>query len=211
MFDSAAFFKKKPPSNEFLGTKFQTASVQVKNARPLMVSRKKFLHCLQIRKQVCETFQNAEIDQRAVSDLPEQGVPQPFVDHAVHIAAIEGLRTCMEGPASRQSVDAGNSQMDNIDPQEESDEEHDETPSGLENGNQASEDMIGLDYGADPPAAQLFEKMKSKFEQLTHEARKVAAASDKGAINPVAAGSHEHCRRLVVDLHHLSKKLVQGR
>ena len=53
---------------------------------------------------MCPTFENVKLDEEAMKrDLPSEGVPAAFTEHAVSIPEMETMRTTMDGPASRHS------------------------------------------------------------------------------------------------------------
>ena len=170
-----------------------------------MVSRSEFERCLEIRRKVCAVYADIEMHEAGLNNLPEQGVPQPFLDHALSMSETANLKTTMEGPASRQCVEA-----DDVDASIQGEDVEDAEPTVEQEQHVVEEqqDMIGLDYASDPPAVQLFNSMQTKYKLLTKEAKKAAfAASTPDAPTAAGVGAKEHCRRLLVDLQDVARKL----
>ena len=127
----------------------------------------------------------------------------------------------MDGPASRHSQFGPN-------PVDDSDQGDDEdAPTGcIESSDAPSlatnvhtdmcredqtndfETILGIDTASDEPEVHLFATMQSKLELLTSEAKKIAkAATTEGEAPTAQVGAHEQCKRIVVDLQDVAKRL----
>ena len=70
------------------------------------------------------------------------------------------------------------------------------------------ETVIGVDTASEEPEIHLFNTMQNKFELLTAEAQKLTRAAEKAEQAPTAAvAAEEQCKRIVVDLQDIAKKL----
>ena len=73
----------------------------------LEVPREQYLRCARLRTEVCDAFADVEISaERAAEILPEQGVPDAFVEAALDIHEAEQFQPTMLGPASMRVADA---------------------------------------------------------------------------------------------------------
>jgi len=191
----------------------------VSSAHTLTVQPDQYAPAMRRRIQVCPTFEHVVVDEEAVArDLPTHGVPPAFIENAVPMLEAATMRTTMDGPASRHSQFGPNPEED-----EQMDEDEDgaanssvaddttkaeDTMSCQADGTNDFETVIGIDTASVEPAVHLFETMQSKMELLTREANKMAKAgppSDEAPMAQVAAT--EQCRRIVVDLQDIAKKL----
>lgn len=92
----------------------------VSKAHTLTVQPKQYAPAMRRRIHVCPTFENVKLDEEAVTrDLPAEGVPPAFIEHAVAMPETATMRTTMDGPASRHSQFGPN-------PAEDTDEDEDE-------------------------------------------------------------------------------------
>ena len=124
---------------------------------------------------MCPTFENVKLDEEAVTrDLPTEGVPLAFVEHAVAMPETATMRTTMDGPASRHSQFGPN-------PAEDTDEDEDEDgadapTSSVTNASTAGaqapssheapndfETVIGVDTASEEPEVYLFTTVHNKL------------------------------------------------
>ncbi len=118
--------KQLPPPRDAFGDAltvvFTTAREDVAKAKPLQVSRSLYLRCARIRQQVCYAFADAHISESAAEELlPEDGVPEIFVQEAVHMEEAKFFEPSMDGPAKLR--DPGSKEQDAGSAEEEEDEE----------------------------------------------------------------------------------------
>ena len=72
------------------------------------------------------------------------------------------------------------------------------------------ETVIGVDTASEQPTVNLFMTMQSKLDLLTSEANKMAKAESSANEAPTAqVAAQEQCRRIVVDLQDIAKKLAK--
>jgi len=191
----------------------------VSNAHTLTVQPEQYAAAMRRRILVCPTFANVQLDEEAVArDLPTTGVPPAFVEHAEPMPETATIRTTMDGPASRHSQFGPN-------PEEDADLDEDEdgadastctttapahvaTIDSQEDRTNEFETIIGVDTVSEEPEVHLFMTMKSKLDLLTSEAQKIVPAGTSSDEAPTAqVGAHEQCRRIVVDLQDIVKRL----
>ena len=105
----------------------------VKKAKMLEVPREQYLRCARLRAQVCDAFVDVETSAaRAAEILPEQGVPEAFVDAALEFLEAEQFQPTMVGPASIRVP--GALQEDQVQAEAESDREQLEAESDSQAG-----------------------------------------------------------------------------
>ena len=90
---TGAIQKQMPPPCETvadgLAVMFTTSREDVKKAKVLQVSRSQYLECANLRKNVCYAFCDARVDEQHANELlPEAGVPEMFVEEAVHMTRL---------------------------------------------------------------------------------------------------------------------------
>ena len=91
----------------------------VSRARTLTVQPKQYAPAMRRRIHLCPAFQDVKLDEEAATrDLPTEGMPPAFVEHAVAMPETATMRTTMDGPASRHSQFGPN-------PAEDTDEDED--------------------------------------------------------------------------------------
>ena len=178
----------------------------VKTSSFLFVNRQEYLSCAEIRKQVCPVFKDVQINRLAAeAELPTSGVPDAFVKHAVHMPETEQLQTVMAGPASRAGFASAHTEED-----AESDEEGNVALEPSMQDSSSGQEMIGLDSGLDPEPAQLFNALTIKMGLVQEAAQKMVAQASKGpsdAPDCQVVADTESCRRLVIDVQDVMKKL----
>ena len=174
----------------------------VKRIKALVVNRVEYLECLQLRKKIRPVFSTVDVDVAvAFRDLPEKGVPDAFVEA---LPEAESLQTVMPGPASRGDP-LGEGDVDEEDEEKSSEETPEVSICAVQS--QAPETLIGIYFLQDPKPVQHFEAMRAKLELLNkegqqHQLRRSQSVEDVTA----AAGSEEHCKRIVLDVQHEMKK-----
>ena len=195
---------------------------EVSKAHTLTVQPEQYTPAMRRRIQVCPTFENVHLDEEAVNQqLPAEGVPPAFVEHAVAMPETATMRTTMDGPASRHKQFGPN--PDEATDEEEVEEEVDAQPCNHEVSNASTADasslrihettnnyetVIGVDTVSEEPEVHLFMTMKNKLELLTSEGNKMLkAATSEVEAATAQVGAQEQCRRIVVDLQDILKKL----
>ena len=155
------------------------------------------MRCLEIRKRICPVFGNVVVDEDAAAkDLPLAGVPEAFLEHAVHLPEADRLRTTMPGPASRPPDVSEEQDVEEEDGDDSCHEETGEEQEGVQ-------ELIAVDPQFDPKPAQLFNALSHKMELVHQEAQKVADQSFSSASTVADAtrvAAEEGCRRLVIDV-----------
>ena len=95
---------------------------EVSRAHTLMVQPEQCAPAMRRRILVWPTFEDVTLDEEALNrDLPSEGVPAAFIEHAVAMPEAEKMRTAMDGPASRHSQ-FGPSPVEASDDDEDEDE-----------------------------------------------------------------------------------------
>ena len=177
-----------PPPREELtegfAVLFTTGRQDVKKAKMLEVPREQYLRCARIRAEVCEPFCDVKVSpERAAELLPEQGVPDAFVQAALEVQEAECFHPTMTGPASMRIPDAPEEDRLQAEP-EEGDANGDEggpachgdqdavaEEHGELSGQIMAENLIGLDEAhVDDPGAR-FAVLQRKLQLLQKEAR----------------------------------------
>ena len=97
----------------------------VSRAQVLVVNREAYRAMVHHRQQVCPVFASTAIDNQAISQLPEDAVPDFVMQSATHMPEASGIKTAIHGPASRvpifcrESVDGGLSSDDHCNSSDE--------------------------------------------------------------------------------------------
>ena len=66
-----------------------------------MVEREKYFKCVSIRKQVCPTFADVELDLHAsTQSLPDHGVPPAIISAAMPMDTLHTFHPTLDGPAT---------------------------------------------------------------------------------------------------------------
>ncbi|CAK9115732.1 unnamed protein product [Durusdinium trenchii] len=208
---------------------FTRSVEEVKTCKALTVNRAEFVDCLRLRKKHCPVFFDTDIDQDAVQKLPVEGVPNEFIEHAIHLPESTFLQR-MQGPGDLPVTAPPSNTDGNIAEESDDDHEvaqaddesvHDDAPACADEGHERAtresqkspEFMIAIDYEQDPKPAQLFQAMQKKLEHLQKEVAKVKT-NQSGAWENVSAtvrqvGQQETCQRLVIDLQDTMRKLLK--
>ena len=228
-----------PPPVDSLGDNmvviFTRNREDVRKAKHLFVSRERFLQCAKIRKNVCYAYQDVTVDEAAAAqDLPEDGVPDVFVQEAYHMSEAQFFEPKLDGPASVRVPETGPSScVDCVDADKEI--EDDEARDGSElvdadkeaeeqNVDSTNETVLGLDEAhTDDPLRQLLciqrqmQLLKEEGQQLL---RRQAKMSSNGEEHPtgccadstdslyvqVEAGK-EQCKHYFLSLREMAKQL----
>ena len=86
---------------------FTTGRQDVRNAKMLEVPREQYLRCARLRAEVCEAFADVTVSEKVAQEsLPEQGVPEAFVEGALEAREAEHFKPTMLGPATMRNPDA---------------------------------------------------------------------------------------------------------
>ena len=190
---------------------------EVRKCKALTVNRSQYIECLQLRKKVCPAFFDVNVAVAELGQLPENGVPEAFVEHAIGLPEAKFLGR-QDGPG-----DLPMQQQTDADMISDSDEDQGEPFEGeLSEDNQderqqpQSQVMIGIDTFQDPRPVQMFEAMKRKLELLQQELPKLGHDEPSGNVwDDVTAavrqiGQEETCRRIVVDVQDTVRKLLKN-
>jgi hypothetical protein len=90
-----------PPSDEQMSDKmiviFTTERSDVRRATHLVVARKLYVACAQLRREVCYAFADVELGD--ASNLPEDGVPERLVAEAVSMPEAQWFETSFDNIA----------------------------------------------------------------------------------------------------------------
>ena len=116
---------------------FTTGRQDVRKAKMLEVPREQYLRCARLRAEVCEVFADTIVSEEVAQEtLPEQGVPEAFVQGALEAREAEHFKPTMVGPASMRNPDAA------------VEEEVEARPEAEEAGGGESEGHCGGEHGA---------------------------------------------------------------
>ena len=194
----------------------------------LEVPREQYLRCARIRAQVCEPFLDVEVStERAAETLPEQGVPEAFVEAALEMDEADRFHPTMTGPASMRVPDAagedsvqaeaeeGDAQGDNGDAACHGEHDAAAEERGEASGHITAEILIGLDEAhVDDPGAR-FAVLQRKLELLQNETRKLDQKErwpndgQEPAIEKQVGieGQRQLCKQVALDIRELAKKM----
>ncbi len=197
----------------------------------LMVERKPYKRCLELRKNVCPTFADVVSDAEAIARLPDGGVPDAIASSATHMPEATNVKTTFQGPASRMPTDCQAAKDDSaveseVDAEQELDADaagNTDASSGVtqpardeelcaEVANQC-ETIIGIDQASDPEPVKYFQAMQAKLQILNAEAAKIAQTAlkpNEAERATSAAAAMEQTTCVAVDLQHVMKKLMRG-
>ena len=165
---------------------FTTSRQDVRKAKMLHVPREQYLRCARLRTEVCEAFADAIVsEEAALESLPEQGVPEAFVEGALEVREAEHFKPSMLGPATMRIPDAAaegevEARQETEEVNTGDDEDHCEDTHGAvaqehsERVDQGTaENLIGLEEAhVDDPGAR-FSVLQRKLEILQKETRKL--------------------------------------
>ena len=92
-----------PPPKQMsdrLSVLFTTSEQEVSSAKPLWVSRQKYLRCARLRQKVCYAFADVVVfEENARVALPDDGVPETLLQKAVEMSEPAEIQPSMDGPA----------------------------------------------------------------------------------------------------------------
>ena len=207
---------------------FTTRRQDVRKAKMLEVPREQYLRCARLRAQVCEVFADSIVSEEAAQKmLPEQGVPEAFVEEALETQEAEHFKPTMVGPASMRNPDAAvEEEVDARQEPEETEagesESHskcDHSAAAAERGEileqNMAENLIGLEEAhVDDPGAR-FAVLQRKLEMLQKETKKLEdnerrrEAAGQAAVELQAGvdGQREHCKQVALDVRDLARKM----
>ena len=73
----------------------------VSKQKAFVVEREQYFKCVSIRKQVCPTFADVELDRHASTDsLPDHGVPPAIISAAMPMDTLHTFHPTLDGPAT---------------------------------------------------------------------------------------------------------------
>lgn len=168
---------------------FTRSVEEVKTCKALTVNRAEFVDCLRLRKKHCPVFFDTDIDQDAVQKLPVEGVPNEFIEHAIHLPESTFLQR-MQGPGDLPVTAPPSNTDGNIAEESDDDHEvaqaddesvHDDAPACADEGHERAthesqkspEFMIAIDYEQDPKPAQLFQAMQKNWNIFKKKLQKL--------------------------------------
>ena len=196
----------------------------VAKSQVLKVQRSAYEELLAVRTVTNEAFAELPRDETAIAQLPEDGVPQQFIDCAVHMDESDKFQVSRPGPATRPhdcgtggDSDAEEEEVARDDPENEDDitEDAKEAATPVDDTNQC-ETPLGFDPTAAPSVTQLMIAFKTKLSLLqqaqTLQSTLESAAPDTSQhtdMNTVAAraAQREVCQRAAIDVNLAAKKL----
>ena len=147
----------------------------VKRIKALVVNRVEYLECLQLRKKIRPVFSTVDADVAvAFRDLPENGVPDAFVEAAVSLPEAESLQTVMPGPASRGDP-LGEGDVDEEDEEKSSEETPEVSICAVQS--QAPETLIGIDFLQDPKPVAAFRSYARQMGAFEQRRTKTSSAA----------------------------------
>ncbi|CAK8992166.1 unnamed protein product [Durusdinium trenchii] len=115
---------------------FTRSVEEVKTCKALTVNRAEFVDCLRLRKKHCPVFFDTDIDQDAVQKLPVEGVPNEFIEHAIHLPESTFLQR-MQGPGDLPVTAPPSNTDGNIAEESDDDESvHDDAPACADEGHE---------------------------------------------------------------------------
>ena len=201
---------------------FTTARQDVKKVPQLCVSRSQYLECARLRQELCYAFRSVRVsEEQALELLPEEGVPECFVEDAIPMKEAQFFEGSLDGPAKMkepgckdpecvdaevEDVGAGDQERDS--PQDAQDTNLPGLPAG--------EQILGLDEAsADDPLCRmhvlqrLLRELRTASEQLSQRKARLSSRGGGNAEDQVAIfASMEQCRHHFLSLRELSKKMV---
>ena len=207
---------------------FTTSRQDVRKAKMLHVPREQYLRCARLRTEVCEAFADAIVsEEAALESLPEQGVPEAFVEGALEVREAEHFKPSMLGPATMRIPDAAaegevEARQETEEVNTGDNEDHCEDTHGAvaqehsERVDQGTaENLIGLEEAhVDDPGAR-FSVLQRKLEMLQKETRKLeqrerqreSATRTVAELQAGIEGQREHCKQVALDIRELAKKM----
>ena len=115
----------------------------VSKAHTPTVHPKQYAPAMRRRIHVCPTFENVKLAEEALTrDLPREGMPPAFIEHAMAMPETTTMRTTMDVPASRHSQFGPNHA-------EDTDEDEDEDGADASTGSVTNASTAG----AQPPSS----------------------------------------------------------
>ena len=220
-----------PPTANFMDSfvvLFTTSRQDVRNAKMLEVPREQYLRCARLRAEVCEAFADVTVSEKAAQELlPEQGVPEAFVEGAVEAREAEHFKPTMLGPASMRNPDAAAEEEVEALPEteevetSESEGHCDGTPGAVaeehsERVDQCmAENLIGLEEAhVDDPGAR-FAVLQRKLEMLQKETKRLeqkeqqreSAMRTAAELQAGIEGQREQCNQVALDIRDMAKKM----
>ena len=230
-----------PPPADSIGDRmvviFTTSRGDVKKAKQLFVSREQYLQCARLRQTVCYAYADVKVDEEmATILLPENGVPEVFVQEACHMSEARFFKPNLDGPASErlpeakdpEMVDAEDENKKTDSGEENSDGEHqkvveeseeDRMKRFLSEVENMSENLIGLDEAhTDDPLRQVLVLQKQiqllqeeGYHLMRRQAKIHSETSDecKESLHVAVQGNLEQCKQHFLSIRQMAKDNLQ--
>jgi hypothetical protein len=212
-----------PPTSASLSTSFVAIFGQsvddLRKCQLLHVDRDAYETLVKERKKVNPIYANVKIDEAAISAFPENGIPNVIKECACPLPECDRYNATREGPGTiRDPLDATKDKddaSDEAEPEEASDNAHDDGVSTTPDYVNQFETPLGLDPTATPSYMQHLGAFQAQLN-LTKDAfqakqRVQARTSDDGTDSVSAAtalgAAQEDCHRVVVDLRRAAQEL----
>eukprot|EP00435_Cladocopium_sp_Y103_P021272 s390_g5.t1 len=200
---------------------FTTGNSSLEHAKWATCSRKHYLECASIRKEINPAFQDVTIDvSRAEAEIPENGVPSAISRCCCHLEENTSLTTQFRGPASAPNV-----QTQEI---EKVEEESDDTTCEENFANSSSskteqlpltcEDMVATNPSQEGDAVHTFSVFQKKMEEMSKQADAIRKAEatikvqcrDGTFISVCDVGGRAAAGKVVQDLNIAAKNLTSA-
>ena len=230
-----------PPPADSIGDRmvviFTTSRGDVQKAKQLFVSREQYLQCARLRQAVCYAYADVKVDaERATILLPENGVPEVFVQEACHMSEARFFKPNLDGPASERLPEAKDPEMVDAEDEykkadsdeENSDGEHHEGSKETEEDRlnkflkeieNMSENLIGLDEAhTDDPLRQVLvlqKQIQLLQEEGHHLMRRQAKLHSetpdecKESLHVAVQGNLEQCKQHFLSIRQIAKDNLQ--
>ena len=208
---------------------FTAGRQDVRKVKMLEVPREQYLRCARLRTEVCEAFADVIVSEKAAQEsLPEQGVPEAFVEGALEAREAEHFKPTMLGPATMRTP--GAAAEEEVEARSETEEvESGESEAGDCDGTHGAvaeehsekvdqcmaENLIGLEEAhVDDPGAR-FAVLQRKLEMLQKETKRLeqrerqreSATRTAAELQAGIEGQREHCKQVALDIRDLAKKM----
>ena len=226
-----------PPSASQLNDSFVAVFGQDKDdlakCQLLKVSRNEYRILVTERKRVNSAFVRTDIDEEAVENLPENGVPQQLIDCGIQMAEVDQYQATRCGPGTiRDPLDATKeddgaadeiSDVSSCDGHTEKKDEESPSSGGQPAPTTADlklnqfETPLGLDPTSSPDFVQHVVGFKAQLELVQNAVKNMRSADQPAGLEKVPlqnvqnvtaqAAAQEQCFRVVVDLKEAAQKL----
>ena len=230
-----------PPPADSIGDRmvviFTTSRSDVQKAKQLFVSRGQYLQCARLRQAVCYAYDDVKVDEEmATMLLPENGVPEVFVQEACHMREARFFKPNLDGPASERSPEAKDPQMvDAEDEYKKTDSDEEDSDGELQRGTEESEEerlnkflqevenmsenLIGLDEAhTDDPLRQVLvlqkqiQMLQDEGNHLMRRQAKLHSETSeecKESLHVAVQGNLEQCKQHFLSIRQIAKDNLQ--